>query len=201
MATVTQQHIRWRTPISIQFGFNGIDSEEAALLVRKRLKAQFPELDRPSQCVYVVRLKGHVAIAYGDDFSPVIYIGEGNAATRLHGHAEWIAELLVAVPNAEIEVRVADCVRTNDTELCQYVEADLINAFIAKYNRLPWFNRQRERKYLGKRSYSEEVLTEFNQRIGKVQGSRYLWAIRPTSNNSQYNSYSLGNYSENPSKT
>lgn len=196
MRTVTQQHIRWRTPISIQFGFTGIDSEEAALLVRKRLKAQFPELDRPSQCVYVVRLKGDVAIAYGDDFSPVIYIGEGNAATRLHGHAEWIAELLVAVPNAAIEVRVADCVRTNDTDLCQYVEADLIGAFVEKYKRLPWFNRQREKNYLGKRTYAPEVWSEFNQRIGKVQGSCYIWAIRPTSNNSQYDPYSAGVYSD-----
>jgi hypothetical protein len=82
MAIVTQQHIRWRDSISIRFGFSGIDPEEAALLVRKRLKSQFPDLDRPSQCVYIVRLKGDVAIAYGEDFSPVIYIGEGNAASR-----------------------------------------------------------------------------------------------------------------------
>ncbi len=166
------------------------------MLVKKRLKDQFPDLDRPGQCVYVVRLKGDVAIAYGEDFSPVIYIGEGNAASRLHDNAEWIAELLVAVPNAEIEVRVADCVRTNDTELCQYVEADLISAFVQKFSYLPWFNRQREKKYLGKRSYSAEVWTEFNQRIGKVQGSRYLWAIRPTKNNSQYEHYSAGHYGD-----
>lgn len=196
MAPVTQQHIRWREPISISFGFSGIDSEEAALLVRRRLKQQFPTLDRPAQCVYVVRLKGDVAISYGEDFSPVIYIGEGNAATRLHSHAEWIAELLVAVPNAEIEIRVADCVRTNDSNLCQYVEADLIEAFVTMYQRLPWFNRQRERKHLGKRAYAPEVLTEFNQRIGKVQGSRYIWAIRPTSNNAQFGPYDTGKYSD-----
>ena len=196
MAIVTKQHIRWRDPILIRFGFTGIDPEEAAMLVRKRLKSQFPDLDRPSQCVYVVRLKGDVAIAYGDEFSPVIYIGEGNAATRLREHAEWIAELLVAVPNAEIEVRVADCVRTNDTELCQYVEADLIAAFVEKYNRLPWFNRQHERRYLAQRKYAGAVLSEFNQRIGKVQGSCYIWAIRPTSNNSQYKPYSTGVYGD-----
>jgi len=196
MAIVTQQHIRWRDSISIRFGFSGIDPEEAALLVRKRLKSQFPDLDRPSQCVYIVRLKGDVAIAYGEDFSPVIYIGEGNAASRLQGHAEWISELLVAVPNAEIEVRVADCVRTNDTELCQYVEADLIEAFVEKYKRIPWFNRQREKKYLGQRVYSPEVWTEFKQRIGKVQGSRYIWAIRPTNNNSQYEPYATGIYDD-----
>lgn len=194
MAFVTTQHIRWREPIVVRFGFSGINSEEAAILVRSRLRTQFPNLDRPSQCVYVVRLKGGVAIAYGGDFSPTIYIGEGNAAARLHGHADWIAELLIAVPNTEIEVRVADCVRTNDTKLCQYVEADLIAEFISKYSCLPWFNRQRETKHEGKRDYSPEVRTDFNQRIGKVQGSRYIWAIRPTANNSQYAPYARGQY-------
>jgi len=194
MAAVTTNQIRWRNPISVRFGFTGINPAEAVTLVRSRLTAQFPTLDKPAQCVYVVRLKGDVAIAYSGDFSPVIYIGEGNAATRLYDHARWIAELLVAVPNAEIEVRVADCVRTNDTDLCQYVEADLIAAFVEKYKCLPWFNRQREQKYVGKRQYEDAVLTEFNQRIGKVQGSRYLWAIRPTSNNEQYKPYSTGWY-------
>ncbi|NIF68808.1 MULTISPECIES: hypothetical protein [unclassified Burkholderia] len=194
MALVTINHIRWRDPISVKFGFTGIDAIEAATLVRSRLTAQFPSLDKPSQCVYVVRLKGDVAIAYGDEFSPVIYIGEGNAATRLYNHAKWIAELLVAVPNAEIEIRVADCVRSNDLNLCQYVEADLISAFINKHHCLPWFNKQREKKYSGRRQYDDAVLTEFNQRIGKVQGSRYLWAIRPTSNNAQYESYNSGWY-------
>jgi hypothetical protein len=194
MKIVTAQHIRWREPISVKFGFAGIDADEAATLVKSRLLSQFPDLDKPKQCVYVVRLKGDVAIAYGNEFSPVIYIGEGNAALRLRSHARWISELLVAVPNAEIEVRVADCVRTNDTNLCQYVEADLIAAFIQKYECLPWFNQQREKKCVGKREYSAEVKTEFTQRIGKVQGSRYLWAIRPTDNNEQHPSYATGWY-------
>jgi hypothetical protein len=194
MAIVTRQHIRWRDPISVSFGFTGIDAKEAVILVRSRLRAQFPDLDRPSQCVYVVRLKGDVAIAYGDDFSPTIYIGEGNAASRLHEHANWIAELLVAVPNAKIEMRVADCVRTGDTKLCQYVEADLIAAFVDKYKCLPWFNRQREMRHEKKREYEPDVWIEFNKRIGKVRGSRYIWAIRPTNNNSQYVPYSSGAY-------
>jgi hypothetical protein len=192
VAAVDKNHIRWRDPIGIRFGFSGITPEESVVLARGRLKEQFPDLDKPEQCVYVVRLKGDVAIDYRDDFSPVIYIGEGNAATRLHNHANWIAELLVAVPNAEIEVRVADCVRKNDTKLCQYVEADLIALFNAKYRCLPWFNKQRETKHEGKRNYNEEVLKEFSQRIGKVQGSNYIWAIRPTHNNKQSKSYCAG---------
>ncbi|PFH28894.1 MULTISPECIES: hypothetical protein [Burkholderia] len=194
MTLVTTTHIRWRDPITVKFGFTGIDTEEAVVLVRHRLTAQFPTLDKPSQCVYVVRLKGDVAIAYGGEFSPVIYIGEGNAATRLYAHAKWIAELLVAVPNAEIEVRVADCVRKKDANLCQYVEADLIDAFIEKHQCLPWFNRQREKKYAGQRTYDAEVQHAFNLRIGKVGGSKYLWAIRPTSNNEQYDPYATGWY-------
>jgi len=157
-----------------------------------RLKEQFPTLSRPEQCVYVIRLKGDVAIDYRDDFSPVIYIGEGNAAARLHSHANWIAELLVAVPNAEIEVRVADCVRKNDANLCQYIEADLIAMFFNKYRCLPWFNKQRETKHEGKRTYTDDVLKDFGARIGKVQGSNYIWAIRPTHNNKQSKAYYAG---------
>jgi hypothetical protein len=194
MAIVTTQHIRWREPIRVMFGFTGIERDEAVTLVRNRFGKQFPTLDRPRQCVYVVRLRGDVAIAYGKAFSPVIYIGEGNAAGRLRGHANWIAELLVAVPNAEIEIRVADCVRKNDPNLCQYVEADLIDAFVKKYKCLPWFNRQREKKFMGNREYEPEVLTEFKQRIGKVQGTRFLWAIKPTSNNEQFEPYETGWY-------
>lgn len=194
MALVTAQHVRWRHPVAVTFGFTGITRDEAADLVRNRFKTQFPTLDKPKQCVYVVRLKGDVAIAYGKEFSPVIYIGEGNAAGRLHSHAAWIAELLVAVPNAEVEIRVADCVRQNDPNLCQHVEADLIALFIEKYNCLPWFNRQREKKFVDQRQYHSEVRKEFAQRIGKVSGSRYLWAIRPTDNNSQYEPYEAGWY-------
>ena len=194
MRIVTAQHVRWREPISVRFGFVGITIDEAVTLVRSRLTAQFPDLDRPEQCVYVVRLKGDVAIAYGEDFSPTIYIGEGNAAKRLYSHANWIADLLVAVPNAEIEVLVADCVRSGDPNLCQHVEADLIAAFIKKYQCLPWFNRQRETKHEGNRNYDDSVEGEFMQRIVKVQGRRYLWAIRPTSINRQHDAYATGWY-------
>lgn len=194
MPDVTTKHIRWREPIPVNFGFTGLTDEESISLVRSRLLSQFPTLDRPKQCVYVVRLKGDVAIAYGGEFSPVIYIGEGNAASRLQGHAQWISQLLVAVPNAAIEIRVADCVRAGDANLCQYVEADLIDLFIEKYSCLPWFNLQREPKHAGKRIYEKDVMTDFRQKIGKVQGSRYIWAIRPTTNNDQYHDYSKGWY-------
>lgn len=192
MRAVTEDHIRWREPIAIHFGFSGITPQESIALTRGRLREQFPYLDKPHQCVYVVRLKGDVAIDYRDEFSPVIYIGEGNAATRLHNHSNWIAELLVTVPNAQIEVRVADCVRRNDTKLCKYVEADLIALFEKKYRCLPWFNRQRETKHEGQRSYTEKVLKDFSQRVGKVQGSNYIWAIRPTHNNKQSDHYWAG---------
>jgi len=105
-------------------------------------------------------------------------------ATKVRGHFHCVS--------AEIEVRVVDCVRKNDPNLCQYVEADLIANFIETYSCLPWFNRQRETSCSGKRAYDEEVVKEFRQKIGKVQGSRYLWAIRPTDNNEQYSYYETG---------
>lgn len=192
---VNESHIRWREPINIHFGFSGITSGEAIILAKNRLAVQFPELDRPNQCVYVVRLRGDVAVAYGEDkFSPVVYIGEGNASVRLKTHTEWFSELLVAIPNAAIEVRVADCVRQKDTNLCEYVEADLIEMFIQEYSCLPWFNKQRETTHKDRRTYSEDVLRTFRQRLGKGQGSKFRWAIRPIPNNSQYESYQTGWY-------
>jgi hypothetical protein len=70
-----------------------------------------------------MRLRSSIKGAYGGEFSPVIYVDEEKAAMQLYSHARWIALSVVAVSNAEIKVRVADCVRTNDTNLCQHVEA------------------------------------------------------------------------------
>jgi hypothetical protein len=197
VAVINAKHIRWKAPITVNFGFTGIDSEEAAMLARRRIREQFEILDFPLTCVYVVRLKGPVAVTYGEDFSPVIYIGEGDAEARLTSHAEWIAQLLLAVPNAEIEVRYAECVRRGkdlNAAFSQYVEADLIDWFVDKYQCLPWFNKQREPKYQGKKTYSKAVERELKSHIGKVKGSRFIWSIQPTHNNEQSDSYLTGWY-------
>lgn len=194
-APITSENITWHEPIVLQFGFTGLKEIDAISVVRREIQEQFsPKLKYYEQCVYVVRLRGDVAVAYGDSFSPVIYIGEGNAKSRLYGHAGWIARLLLSVPNIRIAIHVAELKRRNNTELCEFVEADLIRWFCEKYNRLPWFNRQRERSKESRYEYDLDAEKGLRDAIAVGSGSSFLWAIRPTHNNEE----AWGAYEKNP---
>lgn len=185
-AVITPQNIKWHDPIVLEFGFTGLEEVDAIPVVRREIRDQFSEtLKYYEQCLYVVKLRGEVAVAYGTEFSPVIYIGEGNAKARLNGHAQWIARLLLSVPNLRIAVHVAELKRRNNTNLCEFVEADLIYWFYQKYKFLPWFNRQRERSKEGKYPYSSAAEKSLRDSIAVGSGSSFLWAIRPTHNNSE----------------
>jgi hypothetical protein len=142
-----------------------------------------------------MRLRGAVAVAYGEKFSPVIYIGEGNASNRLHGHAPWLARLLLSVPNITIEIHVAEVRRQNHTSLCEYVEADMIRWFFDAHKFLPWFNQQRERSKEGKYDYEPDVKRQLQALLGVGSGNAFLWAIRPTHNNTEtWGPYSNNSY-------
>lgn len=180
---ITLQNITWHDPIVLQFGFTGLAEVDAIAVVRREIRDQFSESVKYfEQCLYVVKLAGDVAVSYNGDFSPVIYIGEGNARNRLHGHAPWIARLLLAVPNLRVAVHVAEVKRKNKTDLCEFVEADLIRAFVEKYRRLPWFNRQSERSKEGVYEYDEGAEKSLRDAIAVGSGNAFLWAIRPTHN-------------------
>jgi len=182
--SITSHNIVWHDPVVLQFGFTGLMEEDAISVVRRAIKLQFPpSLTYYQQCVYVVKLGGEVAVAYDNDFSPVIYIGEGNAANRLYGHAQWIARLLMSVPNTRVAIHIAEVKRRNNTELCEYVEADLIKWFVEKYGMLPWFNRQRERSKESIYSYAADAERSLRQVIAVGSGNSFLWALRPTHNN------------------
>ncbi|HWN69705.1 MAG TPA: hypothetical protein VNM90_18815, partial [Haliangium sp.] len=68
------------------------------LTIHRRVLIRFPFL-------------GMTSVAYRETFSPVIYIGRGNAFDRLYGHTEWLASLLVAVPQLAVEVRIVEAAR------------------------------------------------------------------------------------------
>ncbi len=74
------------------------------LTIHRRVLIRFPFL-------------GMTSVAYRETFSPVIYIGRGNAFDRLYGHTEWLASLLVAVPQLAVEVRIVDAARKNKPTL------------------------------------------------------------------------------------
>ncbi len=178
------QNVTWHPSINLQFGFVGLHEDDATHIVRRIVRDKFsPALKYTDQCLYVMRLKGPVAVAYGEKFSPVIYIGEGNAPSRLHGHAPWIARLLLSVPNIAIDLHVAEVKRQNHTDLCEYVEADMIRWFRDDYGVLPWFNQQRERSKEGHYIYQQDAKVKLKSMLGVGSGSSFLWAIRPTHNN------------------
>ena len=184
--------IRWFEPIRLKFGFTGVPELRARDIVRDTLKSEWPDIAHPKQCVYVVRLSGAVAVNYKNRHSPVIYIGEGNAYERLYSHASWISQLLMAVPNAQVDVHIAECVRRNNTFLCEYIEADLLEWFLSDHDCLPWFNQQRETSKAGNQ-YDTNALSELKKRIGLGSGNKFLWAIRPTDHNPHFPRYAAGN--------
>ena len=185
-ATIKPNNVTWHPSIALRFGFTGLPEEDATGVVRRIIRDEFsPTLAYTDQCLYVMRLRGPVAIGYGERFSPVLYIGEGNAQTRLNGHAPWLARLLLSVPNIAIDIHVAEVRRQNHTSLCEYVEADMIRWFYDEYSYLPWFNQQRERSKEGHYEYEPEVRTKLSSLIGIGSGNAFLWAIRPTHNNAE----------------
>jgi hypothetical protein len=184
-AKIVAKNVDWHEPVKLKFGFMGLDEIDAIHIVRRIVNESFPEtVTYTKQCLYVIRLRGAVAIAYGDKFSPVLYIGEGNAKNRLYGHANWLARLLLSVPNLELEIQIAEVKRPNHTDLCEYVEADMIKWFRDEYRFLPWFNQQRERSKEDCYEYDPEVESKLKRLLGPGSGNSFVWAIKPTHNNS-----------------
>ncbi|MEI2735385.1 MAG: hypothetical protein V9G24_11645 [Rhodoblastus sp.] len=192
-AIIKQSEIRWSEPIRVRFGFAGIPKEHAVPIIRKLIDEEWPTIKRRKQCVYVIRLRGEVAIAYGETYSPVIYIGEGDAYGRLYSHAEWLASLLINVPNLEVEIHIAQIARKANYELYRYIEADMIKWFYEEFACLPWFNRQRERGKEGHYEYEVDAKKNLRRHIGVGSGNSFLWGIRPLPNNDQYKRYVKGN--------
>lgn len=145
-APIKSSEISWSNSISIDFGFTGLSKDQAIPIIRKIIQDKWPVLRRKKQCVYIIRLSGNVAVSYGEKHSPVIYIGEGDAYSRLYNHVDWLASLLVSVPNLTVSVHIAEIARKNHSSLYQYIEADMIYWFAREYGMLPWFNRQREKQ-------------------------------------------------------
>lgn len=190
-ALIKDSEIRWADPVRIQFGFTGITAEYAVPIMRAIMQKDWP-MRQSTQCVYIIRLTGEVAVAYGDYHSPVIYIGEGNAYDRLYDHIKWLASLVVSVPQMGIEVRIAQILRRNHDTLYQYIEADLLYWFYEDYGTLPWFNRQRERSKEAQYDYERAAKNSLRRQLGPDSKETFLWAIRPTPENDRFEPYGKG---------
>jgi hypothetical protein len=195
-AIIKESEITWKEPVQIRFGFSGLTADHAIPIMRKIMQEEWPSMRRRTQCVYVIRLVGEVAVAYDNKFSPTIYIGEGNAYDRLYTHANWLASLVASVPQVGIEVRIAEVARRHHVKLYQYIEADLLRWFAEEYGSVPWFNRQREWGKESKYEYEREAELSLRRHFGVGSGHTFLWAIKPTHNNEQYEPYNKGKSAE-----
>lgn len=191
-AMIKESEITWVEPVRIHFGFSGIPVEHAIPIMRKIMQEKWPKIERPSQCVYIIRLTGEVAVAYGDKHSPVIYIGEGKADNRFYNHIKWLASLLISVPQMGIEVRIAQVLRRNHETLYQHIEADLLCWFYEKYGMLPWFNRQRESSKQAQYEYERVVKNALRRQLDSDSKGKPLWAIRPTPESDWFVPYGKG---------
>jgi hypothetical protein len=188
-ATITLGDLEFHDPVRLQFGFTGIPATQAQQVIRSLIRENWPDQARPDQSVYSIRVVGEVAIAYGETHSPVVYIGEGNAFNRLSQHSNWMTPLLLNIPQLGIEVHVVETKRRNNTSLYMHIEADLIDWFAQRYGTVPWFNRQRERSKAGEYDYDSEARNALRKMILPGIGKKYLWAIRPTDTNEDYETY------------
>lgn len=193
-AIIQKSEIRWGAPVSINFGFSGINEEHALMLMRRIITDQWPDLARGSQCIYVIRLSGEFAVRYPHKFNPTIYIGEGNARGRLITHVNWIVPLVRSVTQIGIEVRVAEIVRRNNVKLRRNIEADMLRWFQDGHGALPWFNRQRERSREECFDYEIEAKRSLVGGFSVGSGNNFKWAIEPTKNNPFYESFSTGHH-------
>lgn len=190
--SVKLSEVTLHSPFEIKFGFSGLSEKHAQAIMRDIIRDEWPEQKRPAQSVYTIRLAGGVAVSYVNGVSPVVYIGEGNAFQRLYNHTSWLVPLLIAVPQLRVEIRIIEVARKNNPQLYQNIEADLIAEFHHAHSALPWFNRQREPSKEGFYQYEDDVLKELKKLISVGSGNKFMWAIRPTNINPQYDSYIKG---------
>jgi hypothetical protein len=192
LATIKESEIVWAEPVRIRFGFTGLTAGRALPIMRSILQEAWPNIRRPKQCVYVIRLTGEVAVDYQGGFSPVIYVGKGNAYSRLYNHANWLASLVSSIPQTAVAVHIAEVARRGHGTLYEYIEADMLRWFAEDYKSVPWFNRQRERGKESHYEYTPGAQRTLRSHLGVGGGNTFLWAIRPTHNNDQHEPYAKG---------
>jgi hypothetical protein len=134
----------------------------------KRYCAETQDVWDLTHCVYFVRLSPPFQIAYGEDDSPLIYIGMGAIKQRWSDHrTNWMNPLGRWLPGARYEVWLFQDTR------CAEIEADSLSLFREKYGRLPLANK------IGGKS---ERMHHYDESLKKVArpDPRYWWALRPT---------------------
>ena len=127
------------------------------------------------RAVYIIRVCRPFAFDYGDRYSPVAYIGKGQAQKRITSHLKtWIPHLSTKIPDLKVKIYYCEPRVRHHGTICEGVEADLIAKFIEHYGRRPLRNRNTPTDP-HERIYSPAELHVLHP--GKGKG--YHWALSP----------------------
>ncbi len=171
--------------------------EHLVTILRALIRENLPELKRPGQSVYVVRLVGPQVIDYPKRASPTVYIGEGKAEVRLVTHAgNWLANLLVDLPECGLEIVVLEPALPNRPDFYKCVEGDLLSMFKRRFGCLPLCNSQSEKVTAEQYEYTADAKTHLRSLIDVGKGNKPQWSVRPRRGNRFYNDYYTGHDDE-----
>lgn len=190
----SEAELFWIEPIQLTYL-----SDEGRLLsalrrqLREAIEAQGfvkGDLDR---CVYVIRVRGTVVVAYPQADSPVLYVGRGNAPARLASHLKkWLHTAHKFGSEVGVEIRICIPRRRGRPDFFKCVEADLIRACYNTCGSIPFFNSRLEQTWEGRVTYSPTSKRAMGQALGVGSGNRPQWAIRPRPANPAYEVYHKG---------
>lgn len=161
--------LEWK---SIEFPGKGIASWRS---LKKAVDLDEHPVLFSDRAVYVIRVCRPFAFNYGDRYSPVAYIGKGQAQKRITSHLKtWIPHLSAKIPDLRIKIFYCEPRARRVGTICEGVEADLIANFIQHYGRRPLRNRNTPSDP-HERIYSSSELHVLHP--GKGKG--FHWALSP----------------------
>lgn len=141
------------------------------------------DVEFPSkQCVYCIRLSPPYMLHYANaepnkdnDFvSPLIYVGSGNARSRLGNHLGWLNDLGQALPHARYEIWIASPRKQNNADAYKAFEGYLLHEFEnVSRGWLPLRNKKKQ-AFNPSHNYGSNI---FKEVVGHDR--RYNWAIWP----------------------
>lgn len=165
---------------NVKLDWDSIHFQAAGVSSWRVLKQQVADLnEKPTlfsdRAVYVIRISRPFAFDYAGRYSPVAYIGKGQAQLRLTSHLKsWIPLLAAKIPDLGIRIYFCEPKVRRLGTICEGVEADLIDTFKKHYGRPPLQNRNTP-SWPNKRIYSRNQLHVLHP--GKGKG--FHWALRP----------------------
>ena len=196
MSEITHGDVKFLRPIHLDFEAALEDDDRIVRIlnsqIREALGANGAAAERLRRAVYVVRMTGSFIIQYSRFPSPVLYIGRGNASTRLAQHLQrWLCDVHTFGSDASVELRIVVPRRRNKENYYMNVEADLLHWFVDRYGQLPMINRRKESSYASRVDH-KAATKPLKDLITTGKGYRPQWAIKPLPSNPLHKVYNTG---------